>query len=755
MLLKMAAISGVSAAVRVRLSRGDDVNATDDKGRSALHLAASRGHLETCRVLLLAGADPMACDLAGNDVLSAALASGHEDIVALVRDHCKSPTTIGDGLGTPIGAPATADVPDNTQSHQQALAQRVPDTSGLLEAGTAVSQAATSSISQPQPLSGSELQGFRSVEARPEDLTFGGWDVEPESVRPAADLDVVVAAGTIQNAISLHKVIDNDLDWDQIAIDLPDFREIRRRRTDPGSEEQEFVRRTILAGLRDGVVSVHRIAEATDDHGTLDSDFATNLTNVLSDFGVSVAEDVWDWQSRDSWNANDRQLEGDADKAMEELSALNSTDPDPLTHFLRALPDKKLLLTREEEGELAKAIEDGVNEAIQVAAGCSHAAEFILRSGQRVLAGETSPDSVFSRSAAGESDAGEGGDEPVVQSPAESDEDDEPDQASGPLPELADQLERIRQTLQGNAAAQLGARFVLLSALRLSWSYLDDVAEELLQIPQAHEQGVKMAVALKRASVARHRMTTANLRLVLSIAKKYTNRGLPFADLLQEGNIGLLKAVEKFDYRRGFKFSTYATWWIRQAVTRAIADQARMIRVPVHMVETLNQVERVRRQLEGQTGMTPDAQAIGAQLSMDVRRVSRALKARHVVVPLNAADNDDGDQSEDDVWTQITDVRPGPEDVAMGRALSTAIRIALADLSPRERKIITLRFGLDGSEDCTLEQLGEMFDVTRERIRQIESKALRRLRHPNRTASLLAFVSSSPKTATPEPDDDA
>ena len=752
-LLKMAAISGVSAAVRIRVKRGDDVNATDDKGRSALHLAASRGHIETCRVLLFAGADPTACDHAGNDAVSTALASGRNDVAELVREHCRpAPIQVSVVPDVPV---ALADLIENVQPIQLELVESAPERSALGVAEGDDLAREISGANAPQ------LSVMSDVQASTEDqgaYLYGGWDAEPESVRPVADLSVAIAAGTIQNAISSHKVIDHDAEWDQIAIDLPEYREVRRRRTDPGSEEQESVRNTILAALRHGSVAGQWIGEVTDDDkGTPDPEFANNLKNVLSDFGISVEESAWEWQSRGGLNGYDRQTEDDADDALEELLALNSTDADPLKHYLKAFPDKKLLLTREQEGELAKAIEEGVSKAVEAAAGCGDAVHMILEAGEKVLSGAISAEAVFNRSQPGETDiAGEIG-EPAQQSVAGSEEDGNTEGDSERLRDLAVQLQQIRQTLLASDSGQHGGRLALLSALRLSWSYLEDVAQALIKVPEAREAGMAMARELKKASVARLRMTTANLRLVLSIAKKYQNRGLPFADLLQEGNIGLLKAVEKFDYRLGFKFSTYATWWIRQSVTRAIADQARMIRIPVHMVESLNQVERISREIEGQTGKVPEPAMIGVRMSMEAGKVSKVLRARHEFIPLD--DFADDEEGLIDAWDYLADGRPNPEESAMRGALSDAVQGVLAGLSLRERKVLILRFGLDGNESHTLEQVGEIFEVTRERIRQIEAKAMRRLSHPNRTTSLLAFAAKAPKTRKSppdaEPDDDA
>jgi RNA polymerase primary sigma factor len=247
----MAAISGVSAAVRIRVKRGDDVNATDEKGRSALHLAASRGHIETCRVLLHAGADPTACDHAGNDALSVALASGWNDVADLVREHCRPVTVAGDLFVVSATAVVLPELFKNLQPVHD-LVQPAPETPALLAAAEVPD---VFPASQMQFASVIVMLASQEERGAPGDLAFGGWDADPEPVRPAADLGVVVAAGTIQKAISVHKVIDHDLEWDQIAIDLPEYREVRRRRTDPGSEEQELVRNTICAGLRDGTVA--------------------------------------------------------------------------------------------------------------------------------------------------------------------------------------------------------------------------------------------------------------------------------------------------------------------------------------------------------------------------------------------------------------------------------------------------------------------------------------------------------------------
>jgi RNA polymerase primary sigma factor len=248
----------------------------------------------------------------------------------------------------------------------------------------------------------------------------------------------------------------------------------------------------------------------------------------------------------------------------------------------------------------------------------------------------------------------------------------------------------------------------------------------------------RMSIGEAKARRAKKEMVEANLRLVISIAKKYTNRGLQFLDLIQEGNIGLMKAVDKFEYRRGYKFSTYATWWIRQAITRSIADQARTIRIPVHMIETINKLNRISRQMLQEMGREATPEELSERMEMPEDKVRKVLKIAKEPISMETPIGDDEDSHLGDFIEDAT--IESPVDSAAFEGLGEATREILASLTPREAKVLRMRFGIDMNTDHTLEEVGKQFDVTRERIRQIEAKALRKLRHPSRSEQLRSFL---------------
>ena len=262
--------------------------------------------------------------------------------------------------------------------------------------------------------------------------------------------------------------------------------------------------------------------------------------------------------------------------------------------------------------------------------------------------------------------------------------------------------------------------------------------ENGVSVAEIKEINRNMSIGEAKSRRAKKEMVEANLRLVISIAKKYTNRGLQFLDLIQEGNIGLMKAVDKFEYRRGYKFSTYATWWIRQAITRSIADQARTIRIPVHMIETINKLNRISRQMVHEKGREPTPEELGERMDMTEDKVRRVLKIAKEPISMETPIGDDEDSHLGDFIEDST--VDSPVESSIDEGLREATKEVLASLTAREAKVLRMRFGIDMNTDHTLEEVGKQFDVTRERIRQIEAKALRKLRHPTRSDHLRSFL---------------
>lgn len=288
-------------------------------------------------------------------------------------------------------------------------------------------------------------------------------------------------------------------------------------------------------------------------------------------------------------------------------------------------------------------------------------------------------------------------------------------------PKYAEAIERLRDDILRNQQK--------LAALE---------SEVELTVAEIKEINRAMSIGEAKARRAKKEMVEANLRLVISIAKKYTNRGLQFLDLIQEGNIGLMKAVDKFEYRRGYKFSTYATWWIRQAITRSIADQARTIRIPVHMIETINKLNRISRQMLQEMGREPTPEELGERMDMPEDKIRKVLKIAKEPISMETPIGDDEDSHLGDFIEDST--MQSPIEMATSESLKESTREVLAGLTAREAKVLRMRFGIDMNTDHTLEEVGKQFDVTRERIRQIEAKALRKLRHPSRSEHLGSFL---------------
>nr|WP_071524239.1 RNA polymerase sigma factor RpoD [Providencia burhodogranariea] len=580
----------------------------------------------------------------------------------------------------------------------------------------------------------------------------------------------------------------------------------------------------------------------------VDSDQIEDIIQMINDMGIQVMEEAPDADDLILAETTSDTDEDAAEAAAQVLSSVESEigrTTDPVRMYMREMGTVELL-TREGEIDIAKRIEDGINQVQCSVAEYPEAITYLLEQYDRVEAGESrlsdlitgfvdpnaeedlAPTATHVGSELPQEELNKDEDEDEEDEDGDdSDSDDDnsidPELAREKFGELREQYEKTRQHIKqfGRSNAQTAIAIEELSevfkqfrlvpkqfdylvnnmremmdrvrlqertimklcveqckmpkknfitlfsgnetsetwltaakAMNKPWSEkLLEVEEEILRclqrlrqieeetgltIEQVKDINRRMSIGEAKARRAKKEMVEANLRLVISIAKKYTNRGLQFLDLIQEGNIGLMKAVDKFEYRRGYKFSTYATWWIRQAITRSIADQARTIRIPVHMIETINKLNRISRQMLQEMGREPSPEELAERMLMPEDKIRKVLKIAKEPISMETPIGDDEDSHLGDFIEDTT--LELPLDSATSESLRSATHEVLAGLTAREAKVLRMRFGIDMNTDHTLEEVGKQFDVTRERIRQIEAKALRKLRHPSRSEVLRSFL---------------
>lgn len=689
-LFRLAVVAGAETAVRLHLQRGHDLNARDASGRSLLMLAALKGNIETCRLLLEAGADPSLTDNNGNDAISLADANGRHDTSQLIRMY----------VSTKNGG----------AEHQK---QRLPMTAQKSHGDTV------------------NLQEEPSL-----DLSV--WEEELESPPPPGDPSRLSEAEALHKKLSAHVPVDRDADWSDIEINLP--------RSAPATMREDVafyrdrLRQVILQGLHNGTVSHRHIDLVIPERDEeVQEELESRITFVLSDLGIAVEKENIAQNSafnpdlvEDENETKDHELSlNDAITFLEDLAAPAG---DPLNSYLKDAGPRRLL-TRDDEASLAQEMEEGLTEVVDAISTCKPTIAELLRAVEAVLRGDMSPEFVI------ESESGRGGtsqdaaedDEPSI-SDSDGDTADSIDASDAWITSIRDLCTVLLQndTSRGHANVNVALSDQLRS-LRLSWAFIAHLSEiARAETPESHRA---MEAGLTRARDARDRFVLANVRLVIAIARKYTRSGLSLCDLVQEGNFGLLKAVARFDYRRGYKFSTYAVWWIRQTISRAIANQGRTIRIPVHWIDAINKLEKIHSRAWQHLGHAPSTDDLAERLGWSVEKVDRVLQTVEEPVPLDHI----LDENENGV-----DVR---HLIADGSALSPLenliyqenrkqINKVLSTLQPREEKVIRMRFGLNDGDDQTLEQIGQRMRLTRERIRQIEVKAMEKLRHPARRSLL-------------------
>jgi RNA polymerase primary sigma factor len=612
---------------------------------------------------------------------------------------------------------------------------------------------------------------------------------------------------------------------------------------------QSQLKQLVIKGKEQGYLTYAEV----NDHlpaEIVDSEQVEDIIQMINDMGIRVVETAPD---ADDLALNDDDTITDEDAAEAAAAALSSVEneigrtTDPVRMYMREMGTVELL-TREGEIDIAKRIEDGINQVQNSVAEYPGTIPYILEQFDKVQAEElrltdlitgfvdpdadetAAPTATHIGSELAQSDLKDE-DEEDEEEKKEDAEDEEEEEDTGIDPELAlEKFTALRNTFQNfqlacneygdeSPKAMLAHEMVIdvFKEFRLTPKQFDYLVEELrtsmervrtqerlimrasveygkmpkksfitlftgnessdawldeilasdkpyadkirrseedirrsiaklkvieeetsLTVQRIKDISRRMSIGEAKARRAKKEMVEANLRLVISIAKKYTNRGLQFLDLIQEGNIGLMKAVDKFEYRRGYKFSTYATWWIRQAITRSIADQARTIRIPVHMIETINKLNRISRQMLQEMGREPLPEELAERMQMPEDKIRKVLKIAKEPISMETPIGDDEDSHLGDFIEDTT--LELPLDSATSGSLKVATKDVLAGLTPREAKVLRMRFGIDMNTDHTLEEVGKQFDVTRERIRQIEAKALRKLRHPSRSETLRSFL---------------
>jgi len=611
-------------------------------------------------------------------------------------------------------------------------------------------------------------------------------------------------------------------------------------------DQQSQIRELIARGKEQGYLTYAEVNDHLPDD-IVEPEQIEDIISMINDMGIPVHETAPD---ADTLMLSDSAVSTDEDEAEEAAAALAAVDAefgrttDPVRMYMREMGTVELL-TREGEIELAKRIEDGLDQVLRALSGYPESSRTMVALHKGIQNGELRlaevvagfrnvselVDNVPEVVARHQAQADEAAREAEAREAEAEDDEEVAAPETGPDPERAaeifDRIEvlhaelvetleqdgpdsprvgEIRDEMTGLFLAikfvpkvidglasnlrkavegvRAGEREVMRVATKqggmprkdfiasfpghetdTGWvdqvaaegkKYSKQIAEcrdalveqqselirirELTGLPPAEIKEInrRMSIGEARARRAKKEMVEANLRLVISIAKKYTNRGLQFLDLIQEGNIGLMKAVDKFEYRRGYKFSTYATWWIRQAITRSIADQARTIRIPVHMIETINKLNRVSRQMLQEMGREPYPEELAERMEMPEDKVRKVLKIAKEPISMETPIGDDEDSHLGD-FIEDTSVM-SPVDSATREGLRESVREILGGLTPREAKVLRMRFGIDMNTDHTLEEVGKQFDVTRERIRQIEAKALRKLRHPTRSDNLRGFL---------------
>lgn len=727
--LRMAIAAGVESAVRIHIARGDDLNACDANGMTPLMIAASRNKAAICELLLSAGVDHGLRDPSGRTALEIAVAAGADDSAVVLDANNAPPRCIltslpGQGL---VPTPAVIDLPASDLAAPTVAEHVNPPELTEVAAPLHDQQPARNSAAEPSPFDGDDGEEF--------DLT--GWEAEEAATPPEVDQVILGSTSAIQVAISLHEPIDSSIGWDDIEAYLPEQALPLARADD--TEGRARLRRLLLRAIREGSVpslDVHALSINDDRSDSPEAEAL--LTMVVNDLGAEVDErfEYSDaFENFEVYVDPDESSDEEAllDDALATIDIAASARTEPLRIYQREF-QRLRLLSAEEEVELAQTMEATLESALDALAAWPDGIARTIAAGADALAGRRPLSSIWSGDTEPDPDAASM-DNPDATSPEAEPVEEASDEESEPIAEVspdtgfADALNRLRAlAAQGKSPpASLHDVRLSLAALRLNRRFLlelIDAADGPTPCP-----GFRHAMAIYRK--ARDRMTAANLKLAFFHAKKYLYSGEPLDDLAQEGNVGLLKAVDRYDWRRGFRFSTYATWWIRQQIGRHVADKARTIRVPVHIYEKAQRMERVAEAFEKAVGREPSIDELAKLLEMPARKVATLQHIAPEPSPIDELSINELIA----IDTRDALLPADPAELVEAAELRTAVDEMISSLPDKDARILRLRFGIGIDEALTLEEVGQLYAVTRERIRQIEAKAIRKLKHPARVES--------------------
>ena len=681
---RMAILSGALDSVRLHLRANADVNALDEKGRSILMLAASKGRIDVCRTLLDEGADPTIVDRVGNTAFTIARSRGYTELVALLASIEAQPAA--------QSSSACCDEDDSSANlRENAQPVAAPDEVPL---------------------------DFRIDQASPIELGHsidnGGWEQDIEPPAPPDDRSCTNSAASLQDQLSRHIVIDSDETWDEVEITLPEAIQFGGKR--PAAEQHWALRQLLIRALRDGRVSEEQVADVLAEisiEGLIEAQhWSANLLTVLGDLPL-IRDDEPDAPDPivAATDADEAEHGDTASAALAQFWNLQSGNADPFSHYLNSLPTDRL--TRADEVRLGERIQESSLEILAAITACSRVVSTLLADAQSILRGEKAVREMF--------DMVKGEEAGVEDKAEETNEDDEVDGAALVSPSAAI-IGTLKGIIEGCHLASVD-RSKLAAALYfagLSRNYFAGLQETAATSDPTGQLGKRIRAAHDKAEAGRARLVMANLKLVIWVAKRYG--GLTLMDRIQEGNIGLMRAAHRFDHRRGTKFSTYAIWWIRQSISRAIADTARTIRIPVHVHDNLRKVEKARIRTFSESGVELDPQRIAVLTELTEHQVLKMLR-----VP----------EEPESIDTELASIIGNSSDYATPLAeeklISEEVRIRVSQflgiLNPKQENVLRRRFGI-GCDEQTLEEVGQVYGVTRERIRQIEAKALRALGNP-------------------------